>query len=353
MEDASVRVLVTGGTGFVGSHSVKALLDAGHELRLSVRSRDRVANALAPLGIDSADTRIEVLEGDVTDASHVEEALRGCDAVLHAASMYTFDVRQAKTMRRTNVEGTENVLSTAARLGLDPIVHVSSTVALAGRKGEVLSHESDLGTGRGAYSGTKVDSEEIARRLQVEGAPVVITNPSAVSGPHDLHVGETCIALRGALRGMMAVGVRGRIPFCDVRDVAAVHAAVVEPGRGARRYMVPGHAPSVADILGMLHRLTGHRLPGVRLPWRLVAPGVHAADALQHIAPGRLPLSSELVRYITYHHDVDASRTIEELGVTARSFEASVRDTVLWMVAAGHLKPGLAGELAAEVPATP
>src|SRR5690606_4240692 len=120
------------------------------EVRLSVRSQERVPKALAPLGIDTADARVEVVEGDVTDSAHVEEALRDCEAVLHAASVYSFDVRQARTMRRTNIEGTEAVLGAAARLGLDPIVHVSSTVALAGRKGEVLSHETPLGSGRGA-----------------------------------------------------------------------------------------------------------------------------------------------------------------------------------------------------------
>jgi dihydroflavonol-4-reductase len=123
-----MRVLVTGGTGFVGSHTVAALVEGGHEVRLLVRARQRVAAALGPLGLQPAD--LETMVGDVTDAAAVDQAVRGCQAVVHAGSVYSFDSRDAGRIRQVNVRGTDLVLGVAHRAGLDPIVYVSSIVTL-------------------------------------------------------------------------------------------------------------------------------------------------------------------------------------------------------------------------------
>jgi dihydroflavonol-4-reductase len=123
-----MRVLVTGGTGFVGSHTVAALVEGGHEVRLLVRGRQRVAAALAPLGLQPPD--LDTIVGDVTDPAAVDQAVRGCQAVVHAASVYSLDSRDAGRIRQINVRGTDVVLGTAHRAGLDPIVYVSSIVAL-------------------------------------------------------------------------------------------------------------------------------------------------------------------------------------------------------------------------------
>ena len=127
-----MRVLVTGSTGMVGAHTAAALHRAGHELRLLVRDPGRIPRALDPLRVPVP----EHVTGDVTDAAAVERALGGCDAVVHAAALLSFDHRRDAEMQRTNVEGTRLVLGTAARLALDPIVYASSLAALspAGRR---------------------------------------------------------------------------------------------------------------------------------------------------------------------------------------------------------------------------
>ena len=90
-----MRVLVTGGTGFVGSHSVAALVSQGHQVRLLVRSRDRVASSLSPLGV----AEVESVEGDLTAPRSVEEAMAHCDTVLHAAAVFPADPRTAQRVR--------------------------------------------------------------------------------------------------------------------------------------------------------------------------------------------------------------------------------------------------------------
>ena len=161
-----MRVLVTGGTGYVGCHTVKALLDAGHQVRMFVRSPDAVGAALDPLGVSVDD----IVVGDVTEEVGTKTAIVGCDVVIHAANMFTFQPKHTDTMHRINTVGTENILRIAIEAGLDPIVHVSTLAALFGDAVEV-THESEVGRPFGPYSASKIEAEKIARRFQEDGRP--------------------------------------------------------------------------------------------------------------------------------------------------------------------------------------
>lgn len=146
-----MRVLVTGGTGFVGSHTVAALRSAGHEVRLLVRKPERIGAALEPLGIAEP---IDHVVGDVTDPESVNQALAGCDAVVHAAAVYNLDSRAAKVTKATNVPGTRVVLDAAVAQGCDPVVYVSTTLTLL-RRGATVGPDSPLSTVNGAYIGSE------------------------------------------------------------------------------------------------------------------------------------------------------------------------------------------------------
>ncbi len=106
-------VLVTGGTGYVGSHAIAALTNAGHGVRLLARSPDRIPAALEPLGVEAVETAI----GDVTESAAVERALEGCDAVVHAASVFSTDARNADEMKAVNVRGTDIATSAGSPSG--------------------------------------------------------------------------------------------------------------------------------------------------------------------------------------------------------------------------------------------
>ena len=140
-----MRVLVTGGTGYVGCHTVAALAGQGHQVRLLVRARDRIAPALDPLGVAGAD----VVVGDVTSAAAVEQAVPGCDAVVHVASVFSLDPRRAAVMQQANPAGAETVLGAAQRHGLDPVVYVSTMGVFV----PVTTARLDAGTPLGAGIG--------------------------------------------------------------------------------------------------------------------------------------------------------------------------------------------------------
>ncbi len=265
-----MRVLVTGGTGFVGSHTVAALVEGGHEVRLLVRARQRVAAALAPLGLQAAD--LDTTVGDVTDPAAIDQAVRGCEALVHAGSVYSLDSRDAGRIRQANVRGTDLVLGAAHRAGLDPIVYVSSIVAMLPSGGRTLTPDSPTGHPPGPYLGSKAEAERVARRYQEAGAPVVITYPATVLGPHDPHLGDQLRRLRNLLKGGIPIAPSGGYGIVDVRDVAKVHAAVLEPGRGPRRYLAGGTFVGFADVVARVGAVTGRRLRAVTVPAGILLP---------------------------------------------------------------------------------
>jgi nucleoside-diphosphate-sugar epimerase len=333
-----VKVLVTGGTGFVGSHSVKALLDAGHGVRMLVRSPDRIGPALGPLGVQAP----EHVVGDVTDADSVRRALDGCDAVLHAASVYTFDTRLAASMRRENLAGVELVLGSARKLGLDPIVHVSSFAALLPAVAP-LRPDTPVGRPKGAYNISKAETELFARGLQRDGAPVVITHPGMIWGPHDPHMGEGASFVRDVLRGLIPVTAPGGVNIVDVRDIAAAHAAVMEPGRGPRIYIATGEYVPFPRMFAVLRSLTGRRLLAPRLPALAVTASGAAADLAQRVLPFRLPVNGQASWLGANAVPGDDTATREDLGVTFRTADEAIADTVRWLRDAGKISARQAG----------
>ena len=340
-----MRVLITGGTGFVGSHTVAAVLDAGHDVKLLVRSPERVRSSLAPFGIERP---IDAVAGDVTEPETVERALDGCDAVVHGASVFTMDARGGDLMRQVNVAGTETVLGAAVRRGLDPVIHVSSELSLLPPAGRTLTPEAPVHPPpeRYAYCNTKGMSELVARRLQEEGSPVVSVMPPSLWGPHDPHLGEGQLLARNVLRRYIPAVPPGGLQIADVRDVAQVLAATIEPGRGPRSYLLAGHYVAMRDVLRTLGRLTGRRFPAVTLPPSVMIGFGSLADVVQRRTKARLPWSRESVWILNCAARCDDGRVREELGLTPRPIEETFADTVRWLLAAGHVTRRQAGALA-------
>jgi nucleoside-diphosphate-sugar epimerase len=337
-----VLVVVTGGTGYVGSHAIAALAAAGHRIRVLARSPDRVGAALRPLGVDG----VETMGGDVTDPAAVERVLEGADAVLHAASVFSMDARKADEMRSVNVRGTDLVLGTAQRLGLDPIVYVSSELALLPPdEGEVLTPDSPVKQTSWPYCRSKADSELVARRYQHEGAPVVSVLPAALWGPHDPHFGEGVTRAANVLRHRYPIVMRGGMHIADVRDVAAVLAAAMTPGRGPRSYMVAGHYISLPDLIRTLADLTGRRIRFAILPAWFLAGFGRGADVVQRRVKTRLPWDAEGIWVMNCAARCDDSKTRSDLAFEPRPLRDTLADTIRWLVEVGRLTPSEAGRL--------
>ena len=334
-----MRVLVTGGTGFIGAHTVKAVVDAGHSVRLLVRSPDRITQNVAPLGVDVDDYVV----GDMRDEESVARALGGCDAVIHAAAEVSVERRRSADVLASNPRGTEVVIDGAIAQGCDPIVHVSSVAALW-RPGIPLIHANlPPAAAAAAYGQSKSLAEEHVRKRQAEGAPIVITYPAAVWGPPaGTAMGESIQALEPYTR-IGAMLSAGALSIIDVRDLARIHAAALQPGRGPRRYMCGGHFVRMPEYARLLREVTGRRFPVVPIPGVGMRAIGYAFDAAMHVLPIDLLLTHEGMNLLTLWVPTDDRGIHDDLGIDLRDLRETTRDALRGLVALGRLKPHHAG----------
>jgi nucleoside-diphosphate-sugar epimerase len=340
-------VAVTGGTGYVGSHSVRALLRRGHRVRLLVRNQANVERALRPLGVDPAG--VDVTVGDVTDEASVRDAVRGADGVLHAASVFSFDSRDHRRMREVNEQGTGVVLDAAVAAGVKRVVYVSSVVALMPSRHRPLSADSPVGRSRETYFASKAAAEVVARRHQDKGAPVAISYPPAMLGPHDPHQGDQITRVRNVLRGLMPMWPLGGFPVGDVRDTAELHAAMLGSPQAALRgrYFGPSRYLSTRELVGVLREVTGRALPTVYLPARAVLPLGLVSGLVQRVWPFHIPAEYGAV-YICHCATRVEPAACTPLGIRPRPVAETVADTVRWLHRQGLLSDRQAGLLAGQ-----
>ncbi|MFC9557067.1 SDR family NAD(P)-dependent oxidoreductase [Rhodococcus sp. NPDC056960] len=327
-------VLVTGGTGFIGAWSAKAAADAGHRVRFLVRDPARLVTSAAALGLDTSDHVV----GDITDAESVRRALDGCDAVIHAAAVVAVDPRRADEMLQTNLAGARNVLGTAVEMGLDPIVYVSSIAALFQPGVGVLTPELPVCGPPDAYGRSKARVEHYARNLQAGGAPLAITYPGMVVGPPaGNQFGEAAQGVEAAVRLRFLPGRSAAWTMVDVREVASAHAALLEPGHRARRYMLGGPRVPIAGISDMLGAITGKRMGVLPVPDTALRLVGRLVDAVDRFIPFDSPVSEAAMEYYTRMPDTDDGPSERELGVKYRDSAETLADTVAGLKDAGRL----------------
>ena len=326
----------------MGSHTVRAVTKAGHDVRLLVRSKARVAPALDPLEVDHP----PLVVGDATDPDAVREAVDGCDAVIHCAAVFSYHPRHVASTATTNLRATDLVLRTALEAGCDPVVYCSSVAALIPVRTPTITPQTPVGDSGGPYVRSKKEAEALVRGLQAEGAPVVSVLPGGVCGPHDPYVGETNENwIRRPLRGLLPFRLaRASILLVDVREVAAAFAASLTPGRGARTY-IAGRLLTWNGAFAMMRGLTGRRLPQIPTPALVARAGGSAFSALARLGIPPLFTKEGAAVVLENWAPADESAQREDLGVAEIPLEKSYADTIRWMVEAGHLRPSQAGAL--------
>lgn len=340
-----MRVLVTGATGFVGSHTVRALLAGGHAVRVLVRQPEKVRQVF---GAQAA--RLGVVQGDVLEPARVRAALHGCEAVVHAAAQVSLRPSDAAQVHAVNVQGSEQVLGLALRGGIARLLYVSSAGALVVPGGPPVTGASPVAEARSGYGRSKAAAERLARRLQAEGAALAITYPAAVVGPDDPGLSESNHGLRTLVRDLTVETSSGFQPV-DVRDLAALHRRLLEGG-GAGRWPAAARMVPWREMAAMLEGITGVRVRRLRVPGALLRAAGRLADRIRSLHELSFPLSREGMEFATRWPGVDASETTRATGIPFRPPEATFADALRWMVAAGHLEARHA-EALAQLPASP
>jgi len=330
-----MRVLVTGGTGFIGGWTAKAIADAGHQVRFLVRDPARLATGVARLGVDVSDVAV----GDMTDREAVAAALDGCDAVLHSAAVVAMDPTKADEMIATNLAGAESVLGQAVERGLDPVCYVSSNTALF--QPHLTQYHSDLPVvgGSDAYGRSKARTEVYARGLQAVGAPVVISYPCMVLGPPaGDQFGEGAEGVVGAVRLGVVPGRKAGWTMGDVRDLGAAHAAMLTSGLGPRRFMVGGNHLTVHQVADSLTEAAGKKVRVVPVPDGALRWAGRAADRTRRLLPESADQFTVAgMQYYTEFPPADNGPAERDLGVRFRPPVETLRATVEGLRSVGRL----------------
>lgn len=308
-----MRVAVTGSTGYVGAYTTRALLDAGHSLRLLVHPDEPLDDALAAVGI-RADEH-EVVSGDICSAEVVAALLEGADSLVHAAGIVGVDDSREQLMWDVNVDATAAVLARAVAAGLDPIVHVATYSALFPSPDPVIGPDSPTAVGRSAYGRTKSTADRIARALQMTGAPVVITYPASIVGPPaGTRAGISTAGLEAIVKHRIAPSFTGGMAMIDVRDVADLHAAAMTPGLGPRRFVCGGEMLGFDTIVDVIESAIGRPIHRVRMAPGLFRAMGRVSDAIAKVHAVSAGFSYEAAWLLTAATPTDDSAALALLG---------------------------------------
>lgn len=342
-----MRVLLTGGTGFIGAHTVAALLDAGHEPTLLIRNAERVHRNVGAVGVDTHALRL--VRGDMTDVTSVKDAVNDVDAVIHAAAMVApLNRSHAQNTIDTNVAGTRNVVESALAAGCDPVVHVSSVAAVFDPQHPVTHAElPPMVHADSPYTRSKALAEQLVREHQAAGRPVTIVYPGGVMGPPAGEaVGEVAEGFLSMLKSGCVALSDGGVGIVDVRDIAAALAATLTPGAGPRRFMAGGDLISLREIGAILRQLTGRRIPVLPTPGVVFRGLGHVMDGVRRMVPFDTVFTAEAMEILTLVRPTDDSAVHDVLGVSYRDPVETVEATLRGLYALGRLTDRQAGRIA-------
>lgn len=327
-----MRILVTGGAGFVGSHLVKQLAERGEEVCVLVRSSTDRRNLCG--------CSVEYIEGDLRSPETLLEAVKGCQWVFHCAADYRLWSANPQEIYDSNVQGTRSLLEACRQAGAQRVV-VTSSVAAVGIPGPRQPGSEDtpvsLNDMVGHYKRSKFLAEKVAMEAAQAGIPVVVVNPSTPIGDFDSKPTATGKIITDFLNGKMPAYVQTGLNLVDVRDVAKGHILAAERGKIGRRYILGGEDMTLKQILDSLAEISG--LP--RVNWQMplwVAYAAAGADTflcekILHCAP-HIPL--EGVKMARKYMFFDWTRAREELGYQPGSAQEALKRAVQWFMDNGY-----------------
>ncbi len=313
--------LVTGATGFIGSHLARALAARGDSLRVLTR-RSSDLSALDGLEFERA-------IGSVTDRRAVRLAMDGVTRVFHVAGRTSLRAADREAVFDTNLRGSRIVFESALEAGVERVVHTSSAGAIGVAKPKSTADETtpfEIGHMGITYVNSKHEAELEAMRLAAKGLDIVIVNPTFVLGPDDPTRTSMGLVRRFCL-GQIPAYVGGALNVVDVRDVATGHLLADKKGVKGERYILSGRNFTLDRLFADLARISGIDPPAVKLPLRVALAGADAASRFG------LRVSPEEVQSASLWWTYRNAKAKRELGFSPRPHEQTLEDAVEWQLA--------------------
>lgn len=326
--------LITGGTGFLGSHVARNLVAAGHHVRVLRRQS-------SPLALLEG-LSVEHCIGDIMDTDSLDRAMQGCEWVFHVAAVSDYWRSDRVKLYLVNVNGTLNVLEAARRAGVRRVIFTSSGAAIGFREDGRPADESvtfNQHPSRFPYGHSKALAEIEVRRAVSHGQDVVILNPTVVLGPGDLNQISGSAVVEIA-RGNVPIYPTGGVTVIDVRDVAAAQLAAAERGRSGERYILGTLDISHKAMLKLIAEIAGVRAPSIPVPATLTPMAAAIAEILQWALSRvgqSLPIDANQIRLSARHLYFDCRKAWRELGEPQIDLRQSLQETYDWYAEHGFI----------------
>jgi len=335
-----MTTLVTGASGFLGSHVARQLVARGEDVRVMMR----------PLSTNRAiaDLSLEYVTGDLRDPGSVARATRGVKRVFHVAADYRLWAKRKEDIYDSNVGGTKNLLEAAARDGVEQFIYTSTVATIAVDRPQHPNEFTDarLDEMIGHYKRSKWMAEQEASKAAKAGLPVIVVMPTTPVGPWDWKPTPTGKIILDFLNGKMPGYVETGLNFVGVEECAAGHLLAAEKGKIGERYLLGGENLTLKQLLDTLSRITGLSAPKLKIPHGL-ALGVAYANTVLSRLIGREPgIPVEGVKIARHMMFVDCSRAQRELGFKAGPVGAALERAVRWYAANGYIDKSRARKMA-------
>ncbi len=328
-----MKVFVTGATGFIGASLVRELLKDGSGVRALARPNSDRRNLA---GLD-----LEICEGDLLDSRSLEEGIRGCDILFHAAADYRLWTRKPALMYEINVGGTRNVLETALNHGVSRVVYTSSVGTLGNLGNGQSGNEKTPVTFAdmvGHYKKSKFLAERVAESFVERGLPLVIVNPSTPVGRLDIKPTPTGRIIVDFLNRKMPAYLDTGLNIIDVEDCARGHILAAQQGKIGEKYILGNENLTLQQIFAMLEKITGLPAPRVRLPYAPILIAAYINEAISRCT-GKEPLiplaGVQMARKFMFF---DSSKAVQELGLKQRPASEALAKAVNWFSENGYVR---------------
>ncbi len=316
------RIFVTGGNGFVGSHVVRQLIENDYEVVCLLRDSSRTER------IDNLP--LIRVSGDVRNRESVERGMKGCEGVIHLASLSSWKDIQSDLMPEVVVKGSQNVLNSAQNLGSVRTVFVSSCTAVNGTDEPSLLHEESPftlpNTKAYAYAHAKKQVEDYCFTMSEEGLPVIIVNPTEVYGPHDIDRVTSANLIDFAASNPVLV-CSGGTGIIHVNDVATGIIRAYEKGIQGERYILSSENLTIRELAEMTLQILGKKKKIITLPNLFIRLLATAGNTLK--IP--LPFEPAVIPYAVKYWFMDNQKSINSLGMSYISAEETLRQTLEWL----------------------
>lgn len=318
------NVLITGGTGFIGSNLAAVLSQQGFNVRILRRTSSNLSNV--------ATLPVEHRVGDVRDPESLRSAMQGCDTVFHTAAMVSFWKPARPLQSEINVHGTHNVVEACLKEDVERLVHTSSIAAIGHPATGMLADESTPFNWQNVDNGYK-NSKHLAEAEVLKGVErgldAVMVNPGVVIGPGDVHFNGGKI-IRAVKKHQAVVYIKGGMNIVFVGDVVAGHISAAQNGRTGERYILGGENLTHKQAFQITAEVVGGIVPRIRMPipfLKLAGKFFDLAGAIMNKEPF---VTSELFSGAGFYNWYSSAKAQRELHYTITPFREAVEKTYLW-----------------------